>query len=156
MSDACGEEIGGVFFLNAAVEPGIKEVDCEIPPGTPLLGVPAGAIAWAPTDGETPEQLLASLDSFLSGVIDIQATLDGHPLALEEAPRLTGVYTLLLEPGNFIQTVDGGVPGDETQVASGVWLAPVNPLTPGPHELVFADLIDGVGVFEIRFHIVVR
>jgi hypothetical protein len=60
-----------------------------------------------------------------------------------------------LEPGNLIQAEDDGVLGDETQVASGGWFLRLKPLTPGPHELVFSDVIDGVGVFEIRFHITV-
>jgi hypothetical protein len=47
LSDVCGEEVGGVFFLSAAVDLGTKEVACHIPAGTPLLGIPAGAAAEA-------------------------------------------------------------------------------------------------------------
>jgi hypothetical protein len=65
---------------------------------------------------------LAARDSFLSTISDPRATLDGRPLGLDDALGLTDVYTIRLEEGNFIQTVDPGVPGDETQVADGGWL----------------------------------
>jgi hypothetical protein len=104
---------------------------------------------------QTAEELLVARDGCLEQVSDPQAILDGSPLRLEDAPRLTDVYTIKLEPGNFIQTVDDGVPGDETEVASGGWFVRINPLTPGEHELLLSTVIDGAEVAAIAFHITV-
>jgi hypothetical protein len=155
LNDICGEKVGKVFFLNAALEPG-TEVDCHFRPGTRLVGTPGGVIAWAPTDGQTREELVDSRDSFLAAISDPRATLDGHSLGnLDDTLRLSDVYTIPLEPGNFIQTVDPDVPGDETQVATADWVVRLRPLTPGHHELVFSDRVFG-DLLDITFHITVH
>jgi hypothetical protein len=154
LSGICGEKVGRLFFLTVALAPG-TEVNCEIPKGTPLLATPGGTVVWAPTDGQTRDELLAARDAALATNSDPQATLDGRSLRVDDALRLSDVYTIALEPGNFIQTVDPGVSGDATQVASGGWFARITPLNPGRHELVLSDVIDGT-VFDITFHITVR
>jgi hypothetical protein len=154
LSGICGEQVGKLFFLNVAIEPG-TEVDCQIPPGTSLFGTPAGTAAWAPSFGQTRQELLAARDSDLATISDPRATLDGRPLSLDGALSLTDVYTIPLEQGNFIQTVDPGVPGDETRVASGGWFLRIAPLTPGQHELVLSDLIAGE-LFDNTLHITVQ
>jgi len=148
----CGEKVGRLFFLNAAIAPG-TEVDCDIPKGTPLLATPGGTVVWDPT--ATREELLAARDDALAGNSDPRATLDGHSLRVDDALRVSDVYTVALEPGNFIQTVDSGVSGDAIQVASGGWFLRIQPLQPGRHELVLSDVIAGT-VFDITFHITVR
>ena len=155
MSSSCGEKIGSMFFLNASEGPG-TEVDCDIPADTPLLGTAGGFIAWVPTDAPTPAGLPAARDNGLSAVSNVRATLDGRPLRVDDALALTDVFTIRLEEGNFIQAVDSNVVGDETQASSGGWFLRITPLTPGQHELVFSDDIEGAGVFDITFHITVR
>lgn len=71
---------------------------------------------------------------------------------MDDALTLTDVFTIPLEEGNFIQTVDSNVVGNETQASSGVWFLRITPLTPGRHELVFSDDIEGVGVFDVTPH----
>jgi hypothetical protein len=154
LSGICGEKVGRLFFLNAAIEPG-TEVNCVIPTGTPLLATAGGAFAWAPTDGQTREELLASRDAAFVGITDPRATLDGRPLRVADSLRFSDVYTIRLEPGNFVQTVDPGVPGDSTRVATAGWFVRITPLSPGQHELVLSDVIDGT-VFDVTFHITVR
>jgi hypothetical protein len=156
MSDTCGEKVGRLFFLTATTQPGVTEVNCHIRPGTPLLATPGGNVVWAPTNGQTREELLASRDALLSALADPRATLDGHSLGnLDDTLRLSDVYTVALEPGNFIQAVDPAVSGTETRVASNGWFVRLHPLTPGHHELVLSDRIQG-DLFEIVFHITVQ
>ena len=155
MSPICGEKIGSMFFLNASEGPG-TEVECDVPAGTPLLGTAGGFIAWVPTDAPTPAGLPAARDQGLSAVSNVRATLDGRPLRVSDTLALTDVFTIPLEEGNFIQTVDANVVGDETQACSGAWFLRISPLTPGRHELMFSDEIEGAGVFDITFHITVR
>src|SRR5262245_45784988 len=154
MNSICGEKVGSVFFLNASEGPG-TEVDCHIPPGTPLVGTAGGFIGWVPTDAATPAGLPAARDQGLSAVSNVHAILDGRPLNLEGALTSTDVFTISLEDGNFIQAVDPNVVGDTTQAASGGWFVRITPLTPGRHELVFSDEIEELGVFDITFHILV-
>lgn len=154
----CGERVGRMFFLTAALEPG-TEVDCHLRPGTPLLASPGGAITW-PNPGDTPAILPADVKSaFAEGVFsDPAAALDGRSLGnLDPALRLTDVYTIPLEPGNFIQSVDPDNPevaGDHAQVASGGWFLRITPLRPGQHTLVLLDRIEG-DLYDITFHITV-
>jgi hypothetical protein len=154
LSGICGEKVGKLFFLSVAIEPG-TEVNCVIPTGTPLLATPGGVVAWASTDGQTREEILADRDAGLVGISEPRVTLDGRSLRVADSFRLSDVYTIALEPGNFIQTVDPAVSRDTTRVASGLWLVRITPLPPGQHELVLSDVIDGT-VFDITFHITVR
>ena len=109
LSGLCGERVGKRFFLAASVEP-VAEVDCHLRPGTSLLATPAGVIFWA-SAGETDAELLAGRDDALATASPPLATLDGRPLDLDGALESSGVYTIPLEPGNFIQTVDPSVSG---------------------------------------------
>lgn len=150
---SCGERVGKLFFLTASLGPG-TEVECRVPTGVPLLASPGGTLAWAPDDSASDEQLLAERDAGMVGVGSPVATLDGRSLDVGDSLRLSGVYTVPLEPGNFIQDVDPGVVGDEVRLASGGWFLRLNPLTPGRHELVLSDEVDGT-VLDITFHLAV-
>ncbi len=152
LTGICGEQVGKLFLLSPATELGV-EVDCQLRPGTPLLASPAGVIAWASTDGQTDAELLAERDASLVGISDPAVTLDGRALEVEDTFRSTDVYTIGLEPGNFIQTVDPGVLGDQTRVASAGWFLRLNPLPPGEHELVLSVAFDGSPGAQITFHI---
>jgi hypothetical protein len=158
-SGICGERVGGVFFLNVAVEPGEAgaEVDCHIPPGTPLLATPGGCLWW-PFPGETPEEVLGGRDACLEELSQPTAKLDGRSLGdVDSLLRLTGLYTIPVEPGSYIQEVDeeeGVESGEYTQAASGGWFLRLNPLPPGHHKLVLSDSIGGE-LFRITFHITV-
>jgi hypothetical protein len=154
LSGTCGEKVGKLFFLTAAFEPG-TEVNCVIPTGTPLLATPGGVAAWVSGDVDTRAELLADRDAGLVGISDPRVTLDGRSLRVADSLRLSDVYTIRLEPGNLIQTVDPTVSGDTVRVASGPWLVRITPLPPGQHTLVLSDVIDGT-VFDITFHITVR
>lgn len=152
LTGVCGEQVGKLFFLAPATELGV-EVDCHLPPGTSLLASPGGVVAWPPTDGQTDAELLASRDAFLMGLSDPTVTLDGRAVEVEDTFRSTDVYTIGLEPGNFIQTVDPAVIGDQTRLASAGWFVRLNPLSPGQHELVLSIDFDGSPGAQITFHI---
>jgi hypothetical protein len=152
----CGEQVGKVFFLTAAVQPG-TEVDCQIPAGTPLLGTAGGCIVW-PSPEQTPEEMLEERDACLEGLSEPSATLDGRSLG-DLGPPMTsaGLYTIALEPGNFIQEVDPEnevVSGDHTLVTSGGWFLRIQPLSRGPHELVLSDRSEGEPL-DITFNLTV-
>jgi hypothetical protein len=157
LNEVCGEQVGMVFFLTAAEEPG-TEVDCRIPPGTPLLATPGGCIIW-PFPEETPEEMLEERDACLEELSEPSATLDGRSLGdLDHLLRRTGLYTIALEPGNFIQEVEPeneAVSGDHTLVTSGGWFLRIPPLPPGHHVLVLSDQTEG-GLLDITFHLTVR
>jgi hypothetical protein len=150
----CGEQIEQAFLLTAAFAPGQTQIDCEVPRGTRLLVSPGGTIRWAPTDGETAAELRASVAADLATISDVQATLDGVSLDLSDAFIETRVFTMPLEPGNFIQTVDPNVVGDEVRVAMAGWFLRIGRLTVGEHVLVLSDVIAGQ-TFEVTFHLTV-
>jgi hypothetical protein len=152
LTGICGEQVGKLFFLSPATELG-AEADCRLRPGTPLLASPAGVIAWAPTNGQTDAELLAERDAALVDLSDPAVTLDGRALEVEDTLRFSDVYTIGLEPGNFIQTVDPAVLGDQTRVATAGWFLRLNPLPPGEHELVLSVDFDGSPGAQITFHI---
>jgi hypothetical protein len=56
--------------------------------------------------------------------------------------RVSDPYTLHLEPGNLIQTVDPGVVGDSTTIMTGWYFKLIQPLAPGDHVLVATDRWD--------------
>jgi hypothetical protein len=150
-SGVCGEKVDGVFFLNAALEPG-SEVECAIPAGTRLLASPGGAFSWS----EPVDELAAAVDAQFADypLTDPRVVLDGRDLSVDNTLVKTGVYTVDLEPGNFLQAIDPNVTGDKLQIASGGWFLRITPLTPGSHELVLSDVIAGE-LFDVTFHITV-
>jgi hypothetical protein len=160
--DFCGEEVNGVFFLTVAggVPTSVtRRVDCEIPADVPILVTPGGAIAWAPTDGTTDRQLRRSLLNFLSDLIvqSVRLVLDGREIRHGDLV-LPDPYTLSLEPGNLIQTVDPSVTGDETRVAEGWYFRLIGPLDPGDHVLVATDKYDyrATGGEVVRYRTIFR
>jgi hypothetical protein len=119
----------------------------------------SASLVYPTTPEETDEELLAELDSFFDPDAERpRATLDGRSLAraVEASLRYTDVYTIPLEPGNFLASVDPSLVGaDETRLASAGWLLRLRPLPPGRHLLVFSNEIADVGKLEIKFHITV-
>jgi hypothetical protein len=149
----CGEQVGNVFFLTVAggaPESVTRRLDCDIPADVPILVTPGGAIAWAPTDGETDRQLRRSLFNMLSELIvqSVHLSLDGEEI--DHGPlEVPDPYTLALEPGNLIQTVDPNVTGDSTRIADGFYFKLIGPLDPGDHVLVASDKFNYTGAGEI-------
>jgi hypothetical protein len=150
-SGVCGEKVDGVFFLNGAFDPGTN-IDCALPTGTRLLASPGGAVSWEGPVDELP----ADVDSQFADypLTDPRAVLDGRDLSVDNTLVKTGVYSVDLQPGNFIQTVDPNVTSDHLQIASGGWFLRIAPLTPGSHILVLSDVIAGE-LFDVTFHITV-
>jgi hypothetical protein len=142
----------GAYILPAATEPG-QERSCTIPAGLPILASPAGSIAWAPTDGSTPEELSAARDAGLAGLTARRATLDGASLPLQLVKNF--VHPLKLQPGNLVQTVDPNVKGTSTLVATGTWLTWIRDLAPGHHTVVLSDKINGASA-DITLHLTVQ
>jgi hypothetical protein len=109
---------------------------------------------WAPTYGQTRQELLAARDADWESVnfFDPRVILDGRSLGgVDDSLRFSDVYRVPLEEGNFLQSVDPGVPGDQTRVASVGWFVRLRPLSPGRHTLVLAARNGGDG--GIIFHI---
>jgi hypothetical protein len=152
LNRTCGKVIGGSYILPAPSGQGLEK-SCTVPRDTPLLAAPGGAIAWAPTDGETSAELIASRDRFLAGLSDPVATVDGHAVPVETVKSY--VHPLKLQPGNLVQTIDHLVEGTSTQVATGTFLASIAPLALGRHEVVLSSLDNGQP-FDITFHLTVR
>ena len=128
-------------------------MNCTVPAGVPLLASPAGAIAWAPTDGTTPAELKAARDATSSPLpfAASPSTAGGLPLHLVKS----FVHPLKLQPGNLTQAFDPNVTGTSTLVAHGDWITWIRDLTPGRHTVVLSDKVDGT-TFAITFHITVR
>src|SRR3954451_10111539 len=148
LNGTCGRVFSGAYILPAATEPG-QERSCTIPAGLPILASPAGSIAWAPTDGSTPEELSAARDAGLAGLTARRATLDGASLPLQLVKNF--VHPLKLQPGNLVQTVDPNVKGTSTLVATGTWLTWIRDLAPGHHTAVLSDKINGASA-DITLH----
>ena len=112
-------------------------------------GVPAED---APTDAE----ILAGRDDEFVGVTDPSGTLDGKPLDVESGFARTGVYTFAVEEGSFAKAVDPSfAESDEARAASAGWIVRIPPLSPGNHELVLSDKLDGEP-FTATFHITIE
>jgi hypothetical protein len=144
--DLCGEVVDGVFFMTVAggsPTSVTRRIDCEIASGVPVLATPGGFIGWAPTDGTTDQRLARTLFDALENlrINSVHLRLDG-----EEVPhgdlKVSDPYTLPLEPGNLIQTVDPAVVGDSTRVIYGWYFKLIPSLTPGDHVLVATDRFD--------------
>lgn len=160
VSDICGEKIGNVFFLNSTIDLGTKHVQCRLQPGARLLGLVSASLDYPDSPDVTDEELIADLDSFFDPTIeDPRAKLDGRSLANSVAAslRYTDVYTIPLEPGNFLAEVDPAVFAgvDETRLVSAGWWLRIKPLPPGRHLLVLSNTIPDYGKLEIKFHITV-
>ena len=144
--ELCGEVVDGVYFMTVAggtPTSVTRKLDCDIPAGVPLLATPGGGIAWSPTDGRTDRQLAAFLLETL-GTIRINSVhlrLDGEEIR-HGALKVSDPYTLHLEPGNLIQTVDPGVVGDSTRIMVGWYFKLLQPLPAGDHVLVATDRFD--------------
>jgi len=154
----CGEVVDGAFFLTVAgPDPGTRRVQCEVAAGVPLLATPGGAIARAPTDGTTDNQLHKTLLSvYLAPLVldSVRVKVDGvllprQPLVIPEP------YDMPLEPGNLIQTVDPSVIGDSTRVDIGFFFNWIDGLDPGTHTIVTADKFQGLGRFRTIFEFTV-
>ncbi len=144
--DFCGEMVNGVFFMTVAGgQPTSvsRTVNCEVPDGVPILATPGGVIAWAPTDGKTDNQLQRSIFNQLGPLKQdsVHVRLDGteipHGRLVSPDP-----YTIALEPGNLIQTIDPGVTGDSTRVADAFYFKVIDPLDPGDHVIITRDSYD--------------
>lgn len=151
----CGERRGRRFFLNAAASPGTQVAHCEIPAGMPIVMTPGVGFAWAPTDGQTDQELLDAAEFFASGVSDPRVVLDGSRVPTGDA-YVSDVIDVTLYPGNFIQTVDPATEGlDVTQIAFIGYFVKIA-LSEGSHTLIIRDTIelpDGPANFRYRFEI---
>jgi hypothetical protein len=154
VTGTCGEQIEEAFLLAPAPAPGQTEIECEVPRGTRLLVSPGGSIAWAPTFGETAKELRAHVVAEIALISDVHVTLDGVSLDVSDAFIETWVFTMRLEPGSFIQTVDPEVVGDEVRVATAGWFLRIGRLSEGEHVLVLSDVVDGQ-TFEVTFHLTI-
>jgi hypothetical protein len=152
----CGQVIDHVFYFNAAAAP-VVEANCVIPTGTPMVASPGGTIEWAPLNGATDQALLTALNADFAGISNPSATLDGNPLDVTSGFANAGAYTIPVEAGSLIPTVDPTFPPtlNQTRVASAAWIIRIHPLPPGQHELVLADDIAGQP-FTATFHITVQ
>ncbi len=132
----CGEQVGDTFFLNVATSP-VSKAGCVVPAGVPLLTMPAGAWAWAPTHGRTPDELLTVRDWLFSDLRDVAVTIDGAALDLTEGFADAGFYAVRADPGSFLSGVT--VTPDNPAGLTGAIFTSVGfairipPLPPGPH-----------------------
>ena len=157
----CGEQVGSDFYLTVAggAPTSVRRVlDCDVPSGVSILVTPGGSISWAPSDGRTANQLHEDLFRALSRLLvgSVRLTLDGDPI--DAGPLVApDPYSLHLEPGNLIQTVDPAVKGSSTRIAEAWYFALISPLASGDHVLVAADTYDytasggGIVTYRTRF-----
>lgn len=155
ITGACGEQVGDRrFFLTAAFNPGRTTIECEVPHGAPIVASPGGTLFWAPTSGNTAQELLDAVTDDLATISDVKAKLDGENVDLSEAFLPPDVFRMALEPGNLIQTVDSDVKGDSARVAWAGWFLKISCLSRGNHILVLSDEINGQ-LFKVRFELMV-
>ena len=146
----CGEQVGDVFYLNVALNPGDTEYSCNIPVGTHLVGSPGGAFANPPVDGMTDAELLSALPAYEAPLSDPAAVLDGRRLHIDHYDR-AGAYTI---PLGIDSLLAGAVPGPTIRIATSGWFERIPTLSPGTHTLVLSDHING-DVFQATFHFTV-
>ena len=152
--ELCGEQVGGTFFLNLAggvAADDKRHIHCDIPSGVPILVPIGGVIVWSntQTDQEMHSDRFAGLRRLI--VRSVHVRLDG--VELDHEPLVApDPYTLHLEPGNLIQTVDPSIVGDTVRLAEGWYFAKLAPLAPGHHVIVASDKFDlrKVGVVQYR------
>lgn len=146
----CGERRGKRFFLNAAASPGTQVAHCEIAAGMPIIMTPGVGFSWAPTDGQTDQELLEAAEFFASGVSDPRVVLDGRRLPVGDA-YTSGVIDVKLHGGNFLHAVDPATADlDETQLAFIGYFVKLA-LSEGDHTLIIRDTITPPGEDALRF-----
>ena len=160
--ELCGEVVDGVYFMTVAggsPTSVTRRLECEIPSGVPVLATPGGYIAWSPTDGTTDRELSRSVFDALENLRlkSVHLRLDGEEIR-HGALKITDPYTMPLEPGNLIQTVDPAVTGDSTRVMTAWYFKLLAPLSPGEHTLIASDRWDFTadGGEVVRFRTVFR
>jgi hypothetical protein len=145
VAGGCGEVVQGVFFLAPAAVPGTTEVDCAIPPGTPILALVGFTFSEIPTWGADDAAVLADARATWSGVIDNTLWVDGVEQVTDPLEREAGVYEFPIEEGSVYDvicesldppcTIDFESPGPVRLASIGVF-ALIRPLPPGTHEIV--------------------
>lgn len=136
----CGRVVQGVYLLPPTLD-FTTPIHCTVPHGMPIVSSIAGAISWAPTDGDTPAELFEVRDELFSSLSGPRATLDGHPVPFRLVRSFA--HPMQLQPGNFLQGFDPAVPGTSTQVASVDWMVWFRDLTPGRHTIVTGSVFAG-------------
>jgi hypothetical protein len=155
----CGEQVGSVFFLTLAggvKTDDIRHVRCEIPRHTTVLAPLGGSVTWSNTlsDQEMHADVFKTLARLI--VHSVHVRLDGDELP--HGPLVApDPYTISLEPGNLIETVDPTITGNTVRICDAWYFTLLAPLHAGSHVLVTTDKFDyprhGVAHYRTTFAI---
>jgi hypothetical protein len=157
--ELCGEQVGSVFNLTLAggvKADDLRHLSCEIPRDVPILAPIGGAVVWSNTfsDQQFHHQIFRLLERLVIHSVHIR--VDGEEVD-HGALVAPDPYTLALEPGNLIQTVDPTITGDSVRIDDGWYFVLLAPLSAGPHVIVTTDKFDyaraGVLHYRTRFSV---
>jgi hypothetical protein len=145
---------GAYFFLAGAftTDPVVRSV--TVGPNQVLFFPLINVVSWAPTFGETYDEVRLDAETFLGDVSELRLALNGNPLPLP--PPTTSLFdyrqtspeffSLVFPPDN----VAGFDPGTYDAVSVGYWVA-LGPLAPGNYTLSFGGATElgfGEGPFS--------
>jgi hypothetical protein len=154
---------GDYFFLAGAFtsDPVVRSV--TVGPDQALFFPLINVVSWAPTFGDTYEEVRLDAETYLGDVSDLFLTLNGDPLPLplpttslfDYLQTSTEFFSLTFPENNVV----GFDPGTYDAVAVGYWIA-LGPLAPGHYTLRFGGATElgyGEGPFsqDITYNITV-
>jgi hypothetical protein len=143
VAGGCGDVVDGVFFLAPAAVPGTTELECELPPGMPILVLAGVAFSEIPTWGADDAAVLADARLTWSNVTDTSVTLDDQDVPLDGTYR-EGIYDVPIEAGSVFDGICVGLPAPcqvdfqppgPVRVATVGEFVVLRPLAPGEHHL---------------------
>jgi hypothetical protein len=112
---------------------GGEEFTCVVKPGTRIFvagySAECSTVEPPPFHGGNETELRTCARANVVGFEPVTATLDGQPIALTQVQ--TALLNFVLPPGNIF----GLDPGTTGQSVGDGWVALLNPLTPGSHEI---------------------
>ncbi len=112
----------------------------SVPSGTGLFFVVTGIFGNSATgDGDTMEELLAYVNGFMSTYTEVAATIDGTPVQMLDAYKVTtGLFSITVPEDNLFTIWGFDVPaGTSYPNLGGAYCLMLNPLPPGDHTVHF-------------------
>jgi hypothetical protein len=137
---------GKVWYLagGAPYAPNIRTL--TVPAGKSLFFLVAGAVAWAPEDGETVEELRGVAGFLTDLVVEMECEVDGVPVE--------GLFeNRVASPGFAFEggAVFGLEGGRDLAAGDGYWLM-LDPLSPGEHVIEYHSVHVFPDGFVLEFH----
>jgi hypothetical protein len=141
----CGYgQSGPVFFLPASyTEEPPSDLTCVVPAGTALLvsvgGSECSTVEPPPFFGRNEAELAACAEAFTDTIVEMEASVDGQPVAdLERYRAQSPLSTFLFPEDNFF-----GVPAGVAQFVADGYAFIIAPPPPGEYEISVSTQFEG-------------